>query len=207
MVGYSRDWTSSHLNFWEDVLGDYIIRTSKDNSFRTSEPVSMLEIGCYEGRSTKWFLENVLTEKHDKIWVVDPHLFEPYTSEQRFWKSVISTGAVYKVIKQKQTSFTAVPHYADKMFDIIYIDGDHEGEAVVRDAFNCFQKLKQFGIMIFDDYLMPKEFHDEETNLRWKHKNSVKKAVDTFIDFHKDELEVIGTHSGELGSQLAIKRL
>ena len=38
------------------------------------------------------------------------------------------------------------------MFDIIYIDGNHEPEYVLEDAVLSFRKLKPGGIIIFDDY-------------------------------------------------------
>ena len=42
--------------------------------------------------------------------------------------------------------------FKDAMFDIIYIDGNHEPEYALEDAVFIFRKLKTGGIMIFDDY-------------------------------------------------------
>lgn len=206
MVSYSRDWTSPHLDFWGDVLSSYM-EERPSSAIRGNHPVYMLEIGCYEGQSTGWFLQNILTDPKDRIWCVDPHLFEPETSEQRFWETILATNSVHKVIKQKQLSASAVPNYGDSMFDIIYIDGNHEGEYVLQDALNCFPKCKSGGIMIFDDYYMPVEYHNEELNLHWVHMNSVEAAVNIFLDFFKDRIEVVGIDKKDQSSQIAIRKL
>ncbi len=42
----------------------------------------------------------------------------------------------------------------DTMFDVIYVDGDHELEGVKRDALAAIRKLKPDGLLIFNDYIM-----------------------------------------------------
>jgi hypothetical protein len=42
----------------------------------------------------------------------------------------------------------------DSTYDVIYVDGDHSYEGVMRDAEVSARKLKSDGILIFNDYIM-----------------------------------------------------
>jgi len=42
----------------------------------------------------------------------------------------------------------------DSTYDVIYIDGDHSYEGVMRDANTSARKLKSDGILIFNDYII-----------------------------------------------------
>lgn len=74
---------------------------------------------------------------------------------------------------------------ADKFFDIIYIDGNHEPEYVMEDAVLSFRKLKEGGIMIFDDY-------------GW-----TQRGIDGFMRGYYKKIQIIG----EFCTQVFIKKL
>ena len=78
----------------------------------------------------------------------------------------------------------------EKIYDFIYIDGDHSEKAVWIDAIFSFNKLVIGGIIIFDDYLW---------NVGDK---SPKNAIDKFMDEYKNHIEIIS-----INNQVIIKKL
>jgi hypothetical protein len=58
---YTYDWFSHNIPSWKIWL----------NKFENKEHLSFLEIGCYEGRATRWLLDNILIKKNSRILVVD----------------------------------------------------------------------------------------------------------------------------------------
>lgn len=58
---FKHDWFSVHIPIWKKELKVY---KNKPN-------LHFLEVGCFEGRATRWLLENILTNKSSKITVID----------------------------------------------------------------------------------------------------------------------------------------
>tara|TARA_Y100000389_G_C17059147_1_gene316512 strand:- start:20 stop:268 length:249 start_codon:yes stop_codon:yes gene_type:complete len=56
------------------------------------------------------------------------------------------------IIIKRGLSIDILPTLPDKHYDMLYIDGDHSEDAVWIDAIYGFPKVKNNGIMIFDDY-------------------------------------------------------
>ena len=77
----------------------------------------------------------------------------------------------------------------DNFFDIIYIDGNHEPEYVLEDAVLSFRKLKNNGIMIFDDY-------------GWGGPDLTQKGIDGFLSGYHKRI----TKLGEKQSQIFIRK-
>ena len=140
--GYSftADYVSPHLAVWSRVLGPHAQRTTR-----------MLEIGAYEGRSTVWFLANVLAQAESELTCVD--IFSEARWELRFDHNVQISGAAAKVQKLKGRSGDLLPGLPANHYDVIYVDGSHEAGDVLLDALLCWPLLKPDGILIFDDYL------------------------------------------------------
>jgi len=147
---FTDDWFSGNIPHLQEHLSHYV-----------NQQTSMLEIGCYEGRSTVWFLQNILTNENSKIDCVDTFLGSiEHNKEQkenlyqRFHNNIIASGLSSKVTEFCGFSmdFLTKPETRKKEYDIIYIDGDHRAPAVLQDAVLTFDLLKVDGIMIFDDY-------------------------------------------------------
>jgi predicted O-methyltransferase YrrM len=166
----------------------------------------ILEIGSFEGRSTVWFLENVLIHEKSTITCVDPWLnynqdkdsFNSYGKQNQDWKfkdnnikstflyNIIVGNHANKVNIMQGFSHALLPYLItnNKNYDAIFIDGNHTTAFVMTDAVMSWYLLKVQGIMIFDDYAW--ELNLSET-LR------PKKAVDDFISLFGDYLEVVHT--------------
>ena len=117
---------------------------------------SYLEIGSYEGLSLLNILYNY---KNSDVTAIDLWGESNVNSESlnvnfseienRFNKNLEG----YDYIKIKNDSVIALRELLQKkkLFDIIYIDGSHNGEDILSDAIESYKLLNLRGILIFDD--------------------------------------------------------
>tara|TARA_R100000734_G_scaffold11024_1_gene8268 strand:- start:94 stop:666 length:573 start_codon:yes stop_codon:yes gene_type:complete len=70
----------------------------------------------------------------------------------------------------------------DNTYDIIYIDADHQYNAVKRDIELSFKKIKNGGFIMGHDY----ELNKDKCNHNWQF--GTKKAVDEFCEINKQEI-------------------
>jgi len=140
-------------------------------------PITWLEIGVFEGQSTVWVLENILTHPKSKLVCIDPWLMMPpkWSEEKieqvrlralRNLKPWVDRG---KCTVLRALSCMVLDRMVSKGFagvrrgevDVVYIDGNHEELAVLSDARYSFQLLRVGGWLIFDDVEMsrPREHH------------------------------------------------
>ncbi len=144
------DAFSSNINMWLKFIK--ISKISNKN-------INYLEIGCFEGMSGVFILENL---PKSKCFFVDPFLvyeelkdFQGLNEEKyntifsNFMKNIKDFKGRSKVFRETSDSF-----FKDNEvnFDLIYVDGSHYGEDVYRDANNSFLCLNNGGHIIFDDF-------------------------------------------------------
>lgn len=140
------DWFSGR----EERLGLWLKRF-------VGTPCNAIEIGCFEGRSTVWFLQHVLDHVNARLTVIDTfkgsfeHQHMDLSSlEQRFranieqWKS--------KVTVLVGDSHTILPTLVPGSFDFAYVDGSHRADDVYADAKAVWSLVKNNGVIVFDDY-------------------------------------------------------
>ena len=179
---YTQHWFGS-----EDLVNILPVGTDKE--------LHILEIGSFEGKSTVWFIENLIFHnKKSTITCVDPWLNytqneislntysektqeRPYDNtrvKKRFWNNVLVTDRVYQLNVIHGFSHEELPKLlvSKKEYDVIFIDGNHTSSFVLTDAIMSWYLLKKGGIMIFDDY----NWRPEE-----KPTNRPKMAIDNFI--------------------------
>ncbi len=167
-----------------------------DERTNPKDELHFLEIGSYEGKSTVWFLDNLLHHAKSTITCIDPWL--PYTQvdnkkvefdlkgiKNNFLHNIKMSGQADKVIVKEGLSGELLldPHVRSKKYDLIFIDGNHTAKFVLEDAVLSWGLLKMGGIMVFDDYLWMVE-HSRK-RLR------PKMAIDSFCDCYGDYLKVI----------------
>ena len=130
----------------------------------------ILEIGCFYGRSTNYMCTNIVNTKRTDIKVyaldtfrgssdhsfiqeaVEPDgTFKAYTEANL--KEFIDLGIV-ELIESRSDNSETINKFEDGFFDVIIVDGAHQYEAVLDDIENWWSKLKQDGIMLFDDMYM-----------------------------------------------------
>ena len=178
---------------------------------QTQEEIHILEIGSFEGKSSVWFIENLLNNQNSSISCIDPwvtydqknnslnsyhkdilkkdlnDLSEGYIFSdeyETFVNNIAETNKLSQVHIMKGFSDVLLPSLIStkKQYDIIFIDGNHTAPYVLSDAIMSWKLLKVNGIMIFDDYLWRL---DKPETLR------PKMAIDNFISNYADYLEVI----------------
>jgi len=185
---YSRTWfinSEIHKN-----LANVVMKTTENR---------ILEIGCFEGLSSVFFADNFINHPNSTLTCVDPFLtisnndhrkFLSNNEEQTFDYNISICDNSNKVTVHKVTSdvFFESISISKETYNIIYIDGCHESDVLMRDMENSFKILELGGIMWMDDYMGGDRIR-------------IKGVIDTFIEKYKDYCEII-----HQGYQLAIKK-
>lgn len=168
MPTFTTDWLTPHLHAWETHLGPW----------KGKAGLAFLEIGCFEGRASCWLLEHVLTDPSSGLTCIDtfepmeiwPIKENPWPSkhawehkslpfEDRFDANIRELGAEKKVQKLRGVSNEILRTLPFSSFDLVFIDGSHRPQDVLRDTILSWDLLKPGGIMIFDDYLLHSVTH------------------------------------------------
>lgn len=148
-----------------------------------------VEIGSFEGGGSIVINNRLCTNKDSILHCIDPFDDEYVKGNESmaFWNDVCigqyarfksNTKHIQKIIEMKGYSDTMIPYLEDDSIDFCYIDGDHSPEQVYKDATNMVCKMKNNGIILFDDYL-------------WE-KNGIvtKKGIDRFLE-ETDKYELL----------------
>lgn len=161
----------------------------------------ILEVGSFEGQSSVWMIENMLTDEGTMICIDSWEGGEDHEGidfkevEDRFETNIKSAKRaaqkIYKV-KGKSIDGLATCITGRKEFDFIYIDGSHVAKDVLTDACMAWSMLKTNGILVFDDY-----FWGPVRDILHRPKF----AIDVFANLFVEELQVI-----EAGSQFIVRK-
>lgn len=155
MADFTVDWHSHNIPHLRKVLDRY----------KAQPDVHALEIGSYEGRSTVWFLENILTHESARIDCIDTfegsveHAEKGLDLKNLLNRFLSNTEPYSKKVKCFRGRSQDILRGADfgpyemESYHFIYIDGSHTSADVLEDAVLTFRLLKVGGLMIFDDYL------------------------------------------------------
>ena len=147
------------------------------------KPIRYLELGVFQGASAKWMFENVLTHQNSKADLVDPWMSyeaDPkhiYTQEamEAAAKSVLEYTAQYIgrcwVFRQKSDEYLANLGNGIR-YDLVYQDGAHDGQTVLKDAIALMDVVKIGGWIVFDDC----------------NEAGVRKGVNAFADVFEERL-------------------
>jgi predicted O-methyltransferase YrrM len=106
--------------------------------------------------------------------------------QKRYEDNLIEAGGEGRFTTIANFSQIALRELPLNYYDIIYIDGAHNGPAVLEDAVLSMRLLKEGGILIFDDYRW------------WPTASRIKTpryAIDIFMQTYGDKFDVIHTES------------
>lgn len=140
-----------------------------------------LEIGCFEGLTTRYICDNLLTEG-GRIICIDPLTDEylpGHPDNAMFvgqYGRFIRNTRNYPVELIRKRSHAAWRELEDYRFDFIYIDGDHSEQQVYEDGFHALRLSRVGGFILFDDY----EWREE-----------TKRGIDKFLSNFERNIEVI----------------
>lgn len=136
--------------------------------FRDRPAVRMLEIGAYEGRSTLWYLDHILTGPGSHLTTVDhwrgsaendpEEMTAVYDRFCRNTGRYVAEGRLTVVSAESQVflaSRIAARGQGDEVcgYHIIYLDGSHAAPDVLSDSVMSWSLLEPGGVLIVDDYL------------------------------------------------------
>ena len=180
---FTQDWFTGNIINWTHILKD----------LKDKPNLRFLEIGSYQGRSTVWLLENILTHDTSTITCIDTfegsaeHLqdyqYDLQTLFKVFCHNIYNFKNKVNIVKNKSQ---IVLKQINVLFDFIYIDGDHIASSVIEDAILSFSLLKKGGIMVFDDY----EWSCNKTPI-----DDPKPAIDAFLLIYADKIKVLSKNN------------
>jgi predicted O-methyltransferase YrrM len=167
-TNFSRDFTSAFETVWTEVLGHLADRPD----------IHGIEIGCFEGRTSCWFLENILTHSSSRLTCIDVR-FAP-----AFSGNVAAHIGRVEVMETPSRLALRDPRFAVNSIDFAYVDGNHTAPFVLEDAVLTFPLLKDGGIMVFDDYKL-------RSMLPHIPRTMPKLAIDAFLEIYASMLTVL----------------
>ncbi|ERT04899.1 tetratricopeptide repeat family protein [Lyngbya aestuarii BL J] len=173
---FTQDWFSNNIRIWKKHL----------TLFHNTPKLNILEIGSYQGMSTCWFIDHLLTHPTAKITCIDPYF------KSEFDQNINQTGFSDKVIKMIGYSQDILSSLQPNFYDIVYIDGCHQAVPALQDTLQSWRLTKIGGIIIFDDYEVKEQDNPEQ---------QAKLGIDYFLNWVYDSIEII-----DQGYQLMIRK-
>ena len=151
------NWSSIHHKHWKPIL---------DKHLNLDQPITMIEVGCFEGRSTVWFADYLSHHPSSRMFCVDTWMggeeiertnlrFDMNTVRSNFFENVRELKEKDKIITHMMQSERALSGLFTKYYrgiDFIYLDGSHTQRDTLVDLTFCISLLKQGGVVIVDDY-------------------------------------------------------
>lgn len=179
-TNYPNWFAQTAQTFFSKYLGEF-----------KEKEVNFLQIGAYTGDATTWLFENILTNRKSTLTDVDT-----WEGSDEIAHKILDWGSVESVydsrtkqyiedkrlIKVKSTSKDFFDNNS-KLFDFIYVDGDHTAMGVLTDGLESFSVLKPGGVLAFDDYYWVSGTGDPMKD--------PKPAIDALLLFYKKECSVI----------------
>ena len=159
----------------------------------TDEPIKYLEIGLFNGANIISVANSYGIHSDSKLYGIDPYIdydeYDEYKKIQdnnyeNFKYNLKNNNVENKTIHLRDFSNQALKKFDNSMFDIIYIDGNHETKYVLEDAVLSFNLLKINGYMIFDDY---------QTGLV-----ETTKGIDSFLNCYEGYFKLLGVKENQL---------
>jgi predicted O-methyltransferase YrrM len=186
---FTEDWFSGNIPVWSQCLA----------KLKDKADLKFLEIGSFQGKSTVWLLENILTNPSSTLTCIDTFEGSIENTEQQKYKLFEIFQHNIEPFKNQvewirgysQDAMRSMPR--TPTFDFIYIDGSHDGPDVLEDSVLAFPMLKPGGVLIWDDYgwtISPKEVERPKI------------AIDSFMNVFKEKCKVL-----HVGYQVVIEKL
>jgi predicted O-methyltransferase YrrM len=152
-------------------------------------PRTIVEVGSYEGSSAWWIMNNLLKSPESRLHCIDAWPDEGGEARyELFLKNIDELPSRSQITVHKDWSQNALRKLLAEgvQADVLYIDGGHEAPTVLRDLVTGFDLVKQYGIVICDDYLWGDPKHGGHETL-----GRPKIALDAFTTIYWDKIRQI----------------
>jgi hypothetical protein len=151
---FSEDWSG-----WIDTTFKRYVA-----SIFRGVPVNYLEVGICEGGGAVKFFNPSYFHPTSKYYGYDIWMWNPRHRAER--NISLNSGGRHHIWDSRSQAIS-------RDYEIIYIDADHSAEGCMKDSVDLWKRLKDGGVMIWDDYGCPEVVTDHK---------EVKPTVDTFLD-------------------------
>ena len=166
---FTSDWTSHNVPSWTEHLGRYIGQTN----------VRALEIGTWEGRSTAWFLREILTGRNSTLTTIDRD-HSRFDSNRKILDELFPS----RLLAIQTDAFEWMLGYSGPPFHFIYLDGPKDAGDLLSQAVLCWRILADGGVLIFDDYLWPGDGDGGFPAPPRHYSNPPRIGIDAFLQTH-----------------------
>ncbi len=179
---FTHDFFSPNIPDWTRWFDEHI----------TQSPIVCGEIGSWQGGSTTWLLDKIVSKRGGKMVCIDT--FEG-SSEHAAWLDGI--GGKLKDLFEHNITATGHAHYCQPLvgdskvilrslepnsFDFFYIDGAHEAIYAMQDAVLVWPLVRDRGFILFDDY---------DYNFPNAPQRNTGRAIDAFMSIFEEEIEIV----------------
>ena len=191
---FTKDWFNWAPAVWEQLTP----MLSGEAGLRT-----FLEIGSFEGRSSVWIMENMMSDGEHLVCIDtweggEEHGEENMSEVEERFRHNMQIAKDKSPMRNFQTikdfSYSALASLVGSPFDFdfIYIDGSHKAPDVLTDACMAWPLLKKGGLMVFDDYMWgnPRDA---------LHRPKI--AIDAFTNIFGETAEIV-----HVGYQLVVRK-
>lgn len=155
------------------------------------EGVNILEIGSYQGMSSCWLLDNILTTSSSKLTCIEPKVITTLKD------NIVNTGKRAQVTFLAGNTHENLASLNSQRFDIISIqDKCKLSNHAYKNTELTWKLLKTEGLLIFNDYGWQNSANPQQ---------NTKKGIDRFLDSIKHKWELVN-HSPQ-ANQLMIRKI
>ncbi len=183
---FTSDWCSGNFTQWRRVFSPL-----------RDEPLRILEIGSWEGRSAIFFLNffaKATITCIDTFSGGSDHKAEQASRiEERFDHNLAAFGNRIEKVKGLSQQALAGLVAQQRRYDLAYIDGSHERDDVMANSLGVWSMLNPGGSIIWDDYRWGRNIPPE---------HRPQPAIDAFLREREDEYRLLSK-----GYQVIIERL
>lgn len=152
------DWSSVHKPHWEKLL---------HKRLTSSETFTIIEVGCFEGRSTIWFADYLKNNSDSELLCIDTWEggeeiartnlgFDMNIVKENFDNNINQHPYKDQITVFEGTSEVHLSNLLSAYYqavDFIYLDGSHTQRDTLVDLTLSLLLIKKGGIIIVDDYL------------------------------------------------------
>jgi predicted O-methyltransferase YrrM len=176
MPSFTRDYFDSLAPVWAQIFSPAV--------WKRDVPRVVVEVGAYEGRSSIWIAENLLTTPDSRLYCIDIWDLEGHEGAAERWArfraniAELPNADQVRAVRARSDDALADMRAQGLRADFVYIDGSHAAPQVLSDLVLAFGLLKRGGLIICDDYLWVDPRHPDDPLLR------PKMAIDAFTSIY-----------------------
>jgi len=151
------DWSMVHRSHWSSLLQKLI----------SPKQITIIEVGCFEGRSTVWFAEFLKNNSDSELLCIDTWeggeeiarlnlKFDMNVIKENFSNNINQHPCKDQITVFEGSSELHLSNLLSAYYqtvDFIYLDGSHTQRDTLVDLTLSLLLIKKGGIIIVDDYL------------------------------------------------------